>query len=73
MTPVSNGGLDGHAEDKSVAERLMRLMSAHARVMHFAEEWADVHEPCGTENCESPSCQLSYAVRDFRLAREVAA
>lgn len=43
--------------------RLEMLPCEFAEVVERGRAWLAVYEPCGTEGCESPTCQLAYALR----------
>lgn len=52
--------------------RLELLPSEFAEVIERGRKWLAVYSPCGTEGCESPTCQLAYAMREAIAADESA-
>jgi hypothetical protein len=54
--------------EQELVARLARQTAAYGAVVECAREWEKVMKPCGTPNCESPTCRLIYAVQELEAA-----
>lgn len=60
----------GQQQARAAASRIELLPSEFAEVVERGKAWLAVYEPCGTEGCDSPTCQLAYAMRRAIAAEE---